>query len=148
MADDSKRIPQLKPSTTGVKDGKLAAYNRISNDTEQVTQQKMLGATKASFAWQADVPYSIGDLKEFNELVWRSLINSNIGNIPAENSFWTNEPISTSDGITDTQYANGVFTYDNSKVIYNNAQYYHKFLYIHWLLFYISLFYFLKNHFS
>ncbi len=123
MADDSKRIPQLQPATTGVKDGKLAVYNPTSDDTEQVDQQTMLGAEKADFAWQADVPYSIDDLKEFSALVWKSLQNSNLGNTPSENTFWTNEPISTANGITLTQWAAGVFTYEDSIVINNFAIY-------------------------
>ena len=124
MSDDGKRISQLNPATTGVKDGKLAVLNETSNKTEKVGQQTMIGAVKASFAWQADVPYSIDDLKEFNSLVWKSKQNSNLGNVPSENSFWTNEPISAADGITDTQWAAGVFTFNDSKVVYLNAQYF------------------------
>jgi hypothetical protein len=124
MSDDGKRISQLNQATIGAKDGKLAVLNATSNKTEKVSQQTMLGAIKASFAWQADMPYSIDDLVESNSLVWKSKVNSNLGNVPSENSFWTNEPISAADGITDTQWAAGVFTFNDSKVVFQNAQYF------------------------
>ena len=123
MADSGKRIVQLSPAASTAKDGVFAIVDPITDETVQTAVQAALGATRASFAWQAGTTYSIDDLVLLNGLtVWKSLINSNLGNIPTENAFWTNEPISLADGITDTLYATGVFTYDDSKVINDNAQ--------------------------
>ncbi len=125
MSDDGKRIVQLPPSASTAKDGAFAIVDPITDQTVQIAVQSALGATRASFAWQSDVSYSIGDFVLLNGLtVWRSLINSNLSNIPSENAFWSQEPISLADGITDTQYATGVFTYDDSKVIHENTSYF------------------------
>jgi hypothetical protein len=121
---EGKRIPELQPNSTGFSDGEIAVYNAQSDDTERGTVQEALKAVRASFDWQADSSYSIGDLVLYQTKVWESLQNTNVGNVPSENSFWTEKAISTADGITDTQWAAGIFTYENSKVVYNNAQYY------------------------
>jgi len=124
MAED-KRIPQLPRAATTAKQGVFAIVDPITDQTVQIAVQAALGATRASFDWQSDTTYSIGDLRLYNGLtVWRSLQNNNTGNVPTEGAWWTQETISTADGITDTAYSSGVFTYESSKVIYNNAQYY------------------------
>ncbi len=120
-----KRIPQLPAAATTAKQGVFAIVDPITDQTVQIEVQKALGATRASFAWQVGVTYDTGDFVLYQGLTtWRSLVDSNISNVPTENSFWTTEPISVADGITDTQHANGLFTYDDSKVIYLNAQYF------------------------
>jgi len=122
MAGGDLRITQLGKAASTAKAGVFPIVDPITDKTVQIAVQNSLGAVRANMDWQSDVTYAIGDLVLFNSLVWESLQNSNTGNIPTENTFWTNEPISLADGITDTQYATGVFTYNNSKVINNNAQ--------------------------
>lgn len=124
MAEEGKRIPELSKAASSAKDGVYAIYDPNTDKTVQIDIQSGLGAVRADMDWQADTSYSIGDLVLFNLLAWKSLQNTSIGNIPTENTFWTEVPISEADGITDTQWAAGVFTYNDSKVVYNNAQYY------------------------
>lgn len=124
MAEEGKRIPELSKAASSAKDGVYAIYDPNTNKTVQIDIQSGLGAVRANMDWQADASYSIGDLVLFNLLAWKSLQNTSIGNIPTENTFWTEVPISAADGITDTQWSAGVFTYNDSKVVYNNAQYY------------------------
>ena len=124
MANEDLKISQLKAKSAGFRDGKIPVANLKANKTQKVTPQELIGGVKASFDWQSDTTYASGDFVEYIGEVWRSLQSSNTGNVPTENAFWTNEPISTADGITDTQYATGMFTYNDSKVIDSNAQYY------------------------
>lgn len=121
----NKRIPQLPDRSEGaVQFGELPAYNPESDKTEKSPVQELIGAVRAAFDWNLTTTYSIDDLVLDNRRVWKSLIASNLGNVPSENANWTERPISIADGITDTDYAVGVFTYDSSKVVYNNLQYY------------------------
>ena len=123
MAD--RRIPELPQAAATAKQGVYAIYDPILDKTVQIDIQAGLGAVRASMDWQADVTYALNDLVLYQGLTgWKSLQASNVGNVPSENSFWTAVTISTADGITDTEWAAGLFTYDNSKVVYNNAQYF------------------------
>ena len=124
MATGDKRIPQLGKAATTAKDGVFAIVDPITDKTVQIEVQKALGAVRADMDWQSDTTYALGDFVLYIGIPWKSLQSSNVGNIPAENTFWTEEIISTADGITDTQWAAGLFTYNNSKIVYNNAQYY------------------------
>lgn len=121
---DGKRIPQLPAANATAKDGVLAIVDPITDQTQQIAIQKALGATRADMEWQVATTYAIGDHVLRNGLTaWTSLVNSNIGNAPSENSFWTSEPISIGDGITLTQHGTGLFTYNNSLVVNNFAIY-------------------------
>lgn len=125
MATEDRRIPQLPASSTGFKQGELAIYNPINDITERTKVMEALGAVRASMAWQAGTTYAADNIVLYNGLTaWTSLVGSNLGNVPAENSFWTEETISDADGITDTQWSAGLFTYDDSKVIYQNSAYF------------------------
>jgi len=120
-----KRIPELNPAASTAKQGKFAIYDPFDDETVQIGIQPALGAVRANADWQADTTYAIDDIVIFQGLtVWKSLQNSNTGNVPSENTWWTELSISEADGITDTQWAAGVFTYDDSKVIYQNTAYY------------------------
>ncbi len=122
---EGKRIVQLPSAASTAKSGVFAIVDPITDKTVQIAVQAALGATRASFAWQVGTTYAIDDIVIYNGLTtWTSLQNSNLANIPAENAFWTTEPISVADGITDTQWAAGLFTYDDSKVIYQNSAYF------------------------
>lgn len=124
MAID-RRIIELPKPTTGVRQGVYAKYNPVNDKTEQLELMADLGAIRAAgIDWQTDSTYSIDDIVLFNLRAWKSLQNNNTGNAPAENTFWTEIAISEADGITDTQWAAGLFTYDDSKVVVNAAQYY------------------------
>ena len=120
-----KRIVQLGKAATTAKQGVFAIVDPITDQTVQLAVQSALGATRADMDWQSDTTYPIDDFVLYNGLTaWKSLQNANTGNVPAENAWWTAITISPADGITDTQHANGLFTYDDSKIIYNDAQYY------------------------
>lgn len=124
MAGD-KRIPELPRKGAQSSLGSLAIYDAALDETVQIKVQEALGATRFDMDWQADVTYDAGDYVLYNEqTAWKSLVGSNTGNVPAENSFWTAIQISSADGITDTAWAAGLFTYEGSKVIHNNTQYY------------------------
>ncbi len=130
MATGDKRIVQLGKAAATAKDGVFAIVDPITDQTVQIEVQKALGASRANMDWQSDTTYELDDIDPFKNFVlflglaWKSLQASNTGNIPTENTFWTAETISPADGVTDTQHTNGLFTYDDSKVIHNNAQYY------------------------
>ena len=125
MATGDKRIVQLGKAATTAKQGVFAIVDPITDKTVQIAVQNSLGAVRASFDWQSDTTYALDDIVLYNGLTaWKSLQGSNTGNVPAENSFWTELTISVADGITDTQHANGLFTYEDSKVIFENAQYF------------------------
>lgn len=124
MANENLRIIQLPPATTGVSKGKLPVYNSVSGRTEQAEPQALFGAQRASFNFNPLTTYATGDLVFFRELVWRSLQDGNLAHYPSENVYWTNEPISTADGLTLTPHATGVFTYNSSVVQYNGALYF------------------------
>ena len=125
MAQEGKRIVQLPAAAATAKAGVFAIVDPITDQTVQLAVQAALGAIRASFAWQVGVTYDTGDIVIFNGLTtWTSLVDSNKGNVPSANFFWESEPISVADGITDTEWAAGLFTYEQSKVIYLNAQYY------------------------
>lgn len=125
MSEFGNRIPELPRATTGIRFGVYPKWNPIAGRVEQVAIQHDLGATRASMDWNAATTYVIDDYVLYQGLTaWKSLQNGNQGNIPTENSFWTQVSISEADGITDTQYASGLFTYQYSKVVVNNVQYY------------------------
>ena len=125
MATGDREITQLPKAASTAKDGVIAIVDPITGKTVQIAIQPGLGAVRADMDWQSDTTYAIDDFVLYNGLTaWKSLQNSNTGNVPAENTFWTAITISPADGITDTQHANGLFTYDDSKVIYQNAQYF------------------------
>lgn len=124
MAEDL-RISQLPKAQAGVRDGVYAKYNPLTDQTEQIALQADLGAVRASMEWQVATTYAAGDFVLYQGLTaWKSLVSSNTSNVPAENSFWTTQPISTADGITDTQWASGLFTYNDSKIVFEEAQYF------------------------
>jgi len=129
MATGDLRITQLGKAAATAKAGVFPIVDPITDKTVQIAVQNSLGAVRANMDWQSDVTYELNDpdpLKSFvlfNSLVWQSLQNSNTGNIPTENTFWTEEPISVADGITNTEHANGVFTYEDSIVIKDFAFY-------------------------
>lgn len=122
--EQNLRISELPNFTTGFNLGPIPGLNPVSNKTEKATVQQHFGAQRASFDWQVGITYSTGDLVMSNYRVWRSLQNSNLGNKPTGGAWWGEEPISVADGIGDTAWAAGVFTYNGSKVIVNNIQYY------------------------
>ena len=125
MATGDRKITQLGKAASTAKQGVLHIVDPITDRSVQISVQAALGATRADMDWQSDTTYAIDDFVLYNGLTaWQSLQNSNEGNVPAENTWWTAIPISPADGITDTQHANGLFTYDDSKVIYLNAQYF------------------------
>lgn len=121
----SLRIFQLPRSAATAKSGVFAIYDPITDKTVQISVQEAIGASRAAMDWNAATTYADGDIVLFAGLTaWESLVNSNTGNKPAENSYWTQLTISPADGISDTPYAVGLFTYNSSKVIYNNTPYY------------------------
>ena len=125
MATGDKKITQLPKAASTAKQGVLHIVDPITNRSTQIKVQEMLGAKLANMDWQSDTTYALDDIILYNGLTaWKSLQNSNVGNVPTENTFWTELTISPADGITDTQWVAGLFTYDDSKVIYNNAQYF------------------------
>lgn len=125
MAEEDVRIPGLPKRTDGYKSGSIAVYNPLSDDTEQTTIQESLGADRADMDWQADTTYSTGDFVLYQDFTgWRSLQDNNTGNVPTEGTFWTAEPISEADGITSTEYATGLFTYNASAVQVSGALYF------------------------
>lgn len=125
MAETGKRITQLGKAAATAKQGVFAIVDPITDKTVQLAVQAALGATRASMDWQSDTTYATDDFVLFNGLTaWKSLQNSNTGHTPTEGAWWTSQTISPADGITDTQHQNGLFTYEDSKIIYNDAQYY------------------------
>ncbi len=125
MATGDREITQLPKAASTARQGVFAIVDPITDKTVQLAVQASLGAERADMDWQSDTTYAIDDFVLYNGLTaWKSLQNSNTGNVPAENTWWTAITISPADGITDTQHANGLFTYDDSKIIYNNIQYY------------------------
>lgn len=125
MATGDRKITQLPKAASTAKDGVLAIVDPITLKTVQLAIQTGLGAERADMDWQSDTTYSIDDFVLYNGLTaWKSLQNSNTGNVPAENTFWEQTTISPADGITDTQWQAGLFTYDDSKVIYQNTSYF------------------------
>jgi len=124
MAGD-KRISELPRKGADSAKGSLAIYDPFLDETVQIKVQEALGATQADMDWQADTTYAAGDFVLYlGQTAWKSLVSSNTGNVPAENAFWTAQTISSADGITDTQWAAGLFTFDDSKVVFNDTQYY------------------------
>jgi len=120
-----RRIIELPLAESTAKQGKIAIYDPIEDKTVQIGVQESLGAERANADWQADTTYSQDDIVIFQGLtVWKSLQNNNTGNVPSETTWWTQLTISPADGITDTQWSAGVFTYDDSKIIYNDTAYY------------------------
>jgi hypothetical protein len=119
MAD--KRIPELPPKQSQSKFGPIAIYDPFIDNTVQIKVQEALGAVRADIDWQADSNYLQNDYVLYlGYTAWKSRINSNQGNVPAENSNWTQITLSPADGITLTAWAAGLFTYDNSVIVYNN----------------------------
>lgn len=125
MATGDKKITQLPKAASTAKDGVYAIVDPITLQTVQQAIQAGLGASRANMDWQSDTEYDEDDFVLYNGLTaWQSLQNSNTGNVPAENTWWTAITISPADGITDTQWQAGLFTYDDSKVIYQNTSYF------------------------
>ena len=123
MAD--KRRVQLGRAASTAKDGVFAIVDPITDETVQTAVQQSLGAVRASMDWQSDTSYNAGDFVLFQGLTaWESLTSSNVGNVPTEGTYWTTSVISPADGITDTVWQIGLFTYEQSKIVYQNAQYY------------------------
>jgi hypothetical protein len=121
----SLRIFQLPRSAATAKSGVFAIYDPITDKTVQISVQEAIGASRAAMDWSADTTYASGAIVLFAGLTaWQSLVNANTGNKPTENSYWTQLDISPADGISDTNYAEGLFTFHSSKVIYNNTPYY------------------------
>ena len=120
----NKFIPQTNVPQTGVAQGLALYRNPLTGKDEHAPIQEFIGGTRASFAWSASTTYAIDDLVLDSERVWKSLQASNLGNPPTESAFWTEATISPADGITDRDWVAGVFTYNKSKVVFENAQYY------------------------
>lgn len=121
----SLRIFQLPRPVATAKSGVFAIYDPQTDKTYQISVQEAIGATRAAMDWNAETTYADGDYVLFAGLTaWESLQNGNVGNVPAENSYWTAVTISPADGITDTPHANGLFTYNDSKVIHGGIPYY------------------------
>ena len=109
MSEFGNRINELPRASTGIRSGVYPKYNPIAGRVEQVAIQHDLGATRASMDWNATTTYVIDDYVLFQGLTaWKSLQNGNQGNIPAENSFWTEVSISEADGITLSTHSNGL----------------------------------------
>lgn len=121
----SLRIYQLPRAAVTAKAGVFAVYDPVTDKTVQIAIQEAIGGTRASMDWNAGTTYASGAIVLYAGLTaWKSLVNNNLGNKPTENSYWTQLTISPSDGISDTPYSAGLFTYNNAKVIHNNTAYY------------------------
>jgi hypothetical protein len=111
---------RLLEAVTG--DELMLVYDPASGGEKKVKLSELQGAEDKTLKWLSNEAYLIDDIREYNLKLWKSRTNSNLGNLPAENEFWTEVAKSTANGIG--YYAPGVFTLDPSLVIASGQLYY------------------------
>lgn len=124
MADNFTvtRIPELAELLQ--KDGTLylPVYKQDDDKTYRILVDLLGGATDTTLQWNSSETYATGDIIEWNLKLWKSKTDNNIGNVPAENTIWTE--VSKSEGSNSINYWNaGVYTINPTLALYENNLY-------------------------
>ena len=83
----------------------------------------LIAGTSVSIPWLPEVTYNIPDIIEWNSKFWKTKVNGNLGNQPAENAFWTEVSASAANGASLSNWSAGVFTVTPCCVVKNNTLY-------------------------
>jgi uncharacterized protein (TIGR02145 family) len=124
MADNIQviRIPELPDKLTNNNSLYIPVWDETDDKTYKILSTLIDGGTDTTLAWKPAEIYEIGDIRVWNLKLWKSKVDANEGNIPAENEFWTE--VSKAEGGEGLNYWNtGVYTINPSVVIYENNLY-------------------------
>lgn len=103
---------------------RVIIYDPLSGlELNTIKVSDLVGGEAVQFPWLPVTTYMTDDLAEWNSKIWKSLVDNNTANQPAENSFWTEVSASTNNGTALQPWAAGVFSIVNSSVTYANAGY-------------------------
>ncbi len=112
------RIPQLQELLENTGSLFLPLWKKDEDKTYRILSSLLSGGTDTTPVWKSTITYQQDDIVEWNLKLWKSLIDDNLNNVPAENENWTEVSKSTGgDGIN--YWAAGVYTKNPTFVLYS-----------------------------
>lgn len=125
MADERYiliRPPQL-PELESVQAGAyVVGYDTATDRTVKINVSALGGGTEVDINWKNTTTYNTGEVVEYGLKLWKSVIDDNLGNFPAEGTLWT-EVSKAGAGSNITNYTTGVYTFEPSLVIKDGKLY-------------------------
>lgn len=119
-------IKQLNQLAERNPDLLIPVYNPVTDKTVSIKASTLTGGEAVNARWQADTPYLIDEIVEWNDKLWKSKTGTvgdpNLNNPPAENQYWTEVSKSEGDG-TIGYWAAGIYTTSPTLVIQSDSLY-------------------------
>ena len=117
-------IKNLKQLLVKNPNASIPLYNPGSGKVERILVADLVGGETVKVPWVIDQNYMIDEIAEFNNKIWKSLQDNNVGHQPYDDqTWWVEVSPSSANGTALQPWAAGIFNIVNSSVTVNNAGY-------------------------
>ena len=117
-------IKNLKQLLVKNPNASIPLYNPDSGKVERILVADLVGGETVKVPWVIDQNYMIDEIAEFNNKIWKSLQDNNVGHQPYDDqTWWVEVSASSANGTALQPWAAGIFNIVNSSVTVNNAGY-------------------------
>ena len=117
-------IKNLKQLLVKNPNASMPLYNPDSGKVERILVADLVGGETVKVPWVIDQNYMIDEIAEFNNKIWKSLQDNNVGHQPYDDqTWWVEVSPSSANGTALQPWAAGIFNIVNSSVTVNNVGY-------------------------
>lgn len=117
-------IKNLKQLVAKNPSASMPLYNPDTDRVERILVADLVGGATVKVPWVIGQNYMTDEIAEFNNKIWKSLQDNNIGHQPYEDlTWWTEVSASTANGTALQPWAAGIFNIVNSSVTVENVGY-------------------------
>ena len=115
-----KRIPQLPSGANAQPGWKIAIWDDSTNTTKQVDVSEFLNnESSGDYDWISTTTYAVNEVVFYNNKLWASSINGNIGNVPQAGPNWVEVVQGQSGGLK--SWIASAYTSDEVFVVYDDG---------------------------
>ena len=117
-------IKNLKQLLVKNPNASIPLYNPDSGKVERILVSDLVGGETIKVPWVIDRNYMTDEIAEFNNKIWKSLQDNNVGHQPYDDQMWWVEVSpSSANGTALQPWAVGIFNIVNSSVTVDNVGY-------------------------
>ena len=115
-----KRIPQLSAGANAQPGWLIAVYDPNTNTTLRLDVSEFINnASSSDYDWDIAETYAVNEVVFYNNKLWASLINGNIGNVPQAGANWVEVVQGQSGGLK--SWLASAYTADEVFVVYDDG---------------------------